>query len=253
MKLTDIVAVLPKVDHAEAIPFLLGLSKAAEAKKDPAAKGLDLSAILTLIAQYGPTILALLALIKDAAGPRTGPAGELPKPDPAEVPPSNDEEEDGPAKPVPPAGRTIAGIDNARWFHFGEGDPGKVKEMDHARFKSILSGADPLNGDLKSRLVADITPRLSDGSKLLKGMPENARIRALFKVEFDGQSYEGDDIANSPVTLNNLDANFKMTPRFVMGPGIAGAHTFAAFVKVFDQDAYSPASWTQIGETLRIN
>jgi hypothetical protein len=210
------------LDHAEIVPFL----SAASAKS--AAAGLNMAQILALIAQYGPLIEVLLGLIKAGSGGGTGRPGQLPNLPDAPV---DDEDQDGPTKPVD-AARTISGVATARWFHFQEGDPGKVKPMNKARFDSIVTGDDPLNGDLKSRLVADITPLLSDGSKLLPGMPENALVDAKYAVIFDGTRYEVDEIANSPVVLNNLDANFRLTPRFVMGPGIAGKHTFAAEVNL---------------------
>ncbi len=222
-----LVAGLEKPDHVETIPFL----KAASAAAQPGG-GLNVAQILALIAQYGPLIELLVGLIKAASGGGAGTPGTLPTPPAPPVVPDepSDEEEDGPPKPLP--ARTIAGVADARWFHFQEGDPGKVKPIDKPRFDAIVTGADPLNGDLKSRLVADITPLLSDGTKLLKGMAENALVDARYAVIFDGQRYEGDEIANSPVTLNNLDANFRLTPRFVMGPGISGRHTFAAEVNV---------------------
>jgi hypothetical protein len=221
-----VLAGLDSPDHVELIPVLHALS-VAKADKLETPGGFNLSQLLALYAKYGPILEGLYALYKQRFGGKPADVPKIP-----DVPIVDDEEEDGPTKPVPPAGRTISGVATARWFHFMEGDPGKVKPMNKARFDSIVTGDDPLNGDLKSRLVADITPLLSDGSKLLTGMPENALVDAKYAVIFDGQRYEVDEIANSPVVLNNLDANFRLTPRFVMGPGIAGKHTFAAEVNL---------------------
>lgn len=222
--LNAVLAGLKSPDHVEMIPILHAVSAAAPKSTG----GLSVSQIIALLAQYGPLLAGFVGLIKGSGGASA--------PQPAPTVPDvviDDEEEDGPVKPVP-AARSIAGVDTARWFHFQAGDPGKVKPLSKGEFDAITKGSDPLNGDLKSRLVADITPKLSDGTKLLKDMPENAQVDARYAVVFDGKRYEGDEIANSPVTLNNLDANFRLTPRFVLGPGISGKHTFRAEVNLND-------------------
>lgn len=206
------------VDFVDLIPVL-------QAATESQGQKLTLSQILTLLVTLGPLLGTLLKRGGEAAKPQPTPTAP---PSPVEA---DDEDEDEPTRPVP-AKRTISGIAEARWFHIQAGDPGKVKLLSKPEFDSIVLGRDPLNGDLKSRLVADITPLLSDGTKLLKGMPENSLVDARYAVIFDDQRFEGDEIAQSPVVLNNLDANFRLTPRFVLGPGIEGTHTFAAEVSL---------------------
>ena len=53
-----------------------------------------------------------------------------------------------------------------------------------------------------------------------------------YEVTWDGKAYQGDAIQDTPVEVNNMDANYGLTPRYVFGPEITGNHTLGGAVGV---------------------
>jgi hypothetical protein len=110
------------------------------------------------------------------------------------------------------------------------GPKGHVRPVRGQEENRLLTGQSAFNSFAeKSKVIADCTPLLRDDDGVVglePGDPENDAVRVdWYEVIYDGQAYRGDDIQNTPIEVNNHEANYGLTPRLVFGPGITGKHT----------------------------
>lgn len=117
------------------------------------------------------------------------------------------------------------------------GPQGSVKPVPKSQEASYLNGSNSFNCYAeKTKVIVDATPLLSgpNGTESLDpGDPENEDVVVdYYEVIYDGVSYRNDDIQKTPITVNNMDANYGLTPRLVFGPDLSGSHTLGFAMSV---------------------
>lgn len=142
--------------------------------------------------------------------------------------------------------RTFSGL-RVKFTNPQTGEKGHVKPIG-ADEKSYLDGSSAFNCFAqKSKVIVDLTPLFSDGSALQPGDPENELVKVdWYEIVFDGKPYRGDAIQESPIEVNNHEANYGLTPRLVFGPELPGNHTLGFRASVNGQVGEEP-------HTLKLN
>jgi hypothetical protein len=139
------------------------------------------------------------------------------------------------------ANREIVGA-KASWFNPQTGPKGHVKPVgnEYSRGESAFNCFAE-----KSKVILNVTPLVKnpDGKvvNLEPGDPENEDVKiGYYAVILDGEESRGDDIQKTPIEVNNMDANYGLTPRYVFGPELSGNHTLNGAVEVNGFRAQAP-------------